>query len=308
MATFDDLERSQRLSRPIYLYTWTTLGEVYHTTTHGTDVAFAGNTFTALPTIHEDEQTTQDASGDELIVSLPISHPLVQRYVSSGIPEQSVAVLVQRLQSAAATAVQAWSGQAQSIAIDGHWAKIRVPDALADALRTQLPVIAAQHQCQHALFDRGCAPNPGGDWPALSANSEGGPVSFLFQISTTVAAVSDDGLTITLADYGGNPDAFFQYGLITSNGTLTRPDARIPFGETRSITSHVGNVITLSVPFPATLADLQSVDMIVRAGCDHSIATCITKFANAANFGGHPHMTGAINPWSPNGVGTVTQV
>ena len=31
---------------------------------------------------------------------------------------------------------------------------------------------------------------------------------------------------------------------------------------------------------------------LLREGCDHTIATCTTRFANAANFQGEPHLPG----------------
>ena len=68
MATFDSASRSQALGRPIVLYTITTLGSVFRHTTHAVDVVVSGNTFTALTISHEDEQTTQDPSGDELVI------------------------------------------------------------------------------------------------------------------------------------------------------------------------------------------------------------------------------------------------
>ncbi len=309
MATFDSAERSQRLSRPIVLYTITTYSAVYRLTTHGTDVTFGSFTFSALPVIHDDEQITQDAAGDEIAVHLPISHPFVQRFAATGIPEQGASVLVQTLQSVAGVAVQSWSGPAQAMTISGHMAAFRVPRPHVDAVRIQLPTVGAQKQCQHDLFDGRCAPHPGGDWPADgSGNAAGGPVDVLFFVVAQVAAVSADGLQITLVSDGGQPDGWFRFGKILSLGTVTRPGARIPSGEVRGISDHVGNVLTLSVPFVGSLADLQTVDFRLSPGCDKQMSTCVSKFANRANFGGHPYMDGAINPWVPAGFGVIQQV
>jgi hypothetical protein len=307
VPTFDSAARSQALARPVVLYTITTLGSVFRHTTRALDVVFGGHTFTALTIAHDDEQITQDPSGDELVIHLPITHPLVQRFAATGIPEQSVQVLVQELQSTASEAALSWSGPGQSLSISGHIAALRVPSATADALRIQIPVAATQKLCNHVLFDGGlhggCAPNPGGDWPASTGNSDGGPIAFLFRNVVTVSSISSDGLTITLVSDGGLADGYFQFGKARA---LFAADAE-PEDQIRSIMSHVGDVITVDLPFVATTAELAASFFQLEAGCDHTMTTCIAKFSNRANFGGHPYMNSAINPWVPSGLGVIQQ-
>ena len=48
-----------------------------------------------------------------------------------------------------------------------------------------------------------------------------------------------------------------------------------------------GDDLTLVLPFHE---DVLSEDVSVYAGCDHTIATCLAKFANDINFGGCPYV------------------
>lgn len=298
MATFDEAVRSQARNRPVILYTITTLSATYRFTTHAADVVYGDNTFSALTTNHDDEQLSQDTAGDELVIHLPISHPLVQRYAATGIPEQSVAVLVQELQTVASVAAQAWTGQAQSLTVNGHMAAIRVPTATNDALKIQLPTIAAQRTCNHVLFDPQCAPNPGGNWPADSGNSHGGPRSESFTLTTMfVVSLSSDGVTIGLVGDAGSfppgfPDGWFTFGKLTFGG------------ETRTIVNHTGGVITIDDP---VIGLAVNAIVAIVAGCDHTNATCKTKFGNMTNFGGAPQMNNIVNPWTPDGLGVIQQ-
>lgn len=300
MATFDSAQRSQRTNRPVILYTITTLGATYRFTTNALDVTFGGVTYPALTAIHDDVQMSQDASGDELVVHLPISHPFVQRFAATGIPDQSVQVTVQELQTAASTAALTWSGPGQSLTVNGHTAALRVPAANNDALKIQLPTIAAQKICPHVLFDGNCAPLPGGDFPSGSASGTGGPVRLAFTASRNVLAVSADGLTITL-DTLGVADGFYNFGKCSAveffGVSFAPPD------ETRTVLSQVGSVITIDMPFVVAPSDMVGKFASVEAGCDHTVTTCRDKFNNVANFGGFPQLNSSTNFWSPVGLG-----
>lgn len=312
MSTFDDLVRSQALNRPIILYTITTLGQIFRLTTNAVDVTFGDNVFTAITVAHDDEQMSQDPAGDELVVHLPISHPVVQRYAATGIPDQGVFVTVQELQSVSSTAALSWSGPAQSLAVDGYMASLRIPSATADALKIQLPVITAQPTCNHVLFGRDCAPNPGGDWPDfVSGAGTGGPLRSDYQFDGTVDSVSSDGLTIVMRMSVLHDDGFFAFGKMF--GTIFASDFT---GEqqTRSIITDVGigfglTRVTLDVPFVGSGDQVRASIYTLEGGCSHDPSTCASpKFSNMANFGGLPQMNNQHNIWGPAGLGILQQI
>lgn len=299
MPTFDSMVRSQTRNRPIILYTITTATDVFRHTTHGTDVTFGDDLYTALTVIHDDAQVANDGSGDELVVHLPISHPFVRRYASTGIPEETVRVVVRELQEAAGASALTWSGVAQSLTVSGHMAAIRVPSPLADSVRIQLPFVAAQRNCPHVLFDSQCTPNPGGDFPVGSGNSAGGPVELTFTVPFLfITAISADGVTVTLVgDTGsflGFPAGVFTFGKLRRNG------------RTHAIASQTaGGVFTVDPP----LEDVSLGESVsIVAGCDKTVATCKTKFGNVINHGGAPQLNSSLNLWQPNGLGIIQQV
>ena len=295
MPTYETAERSQRASRPIVLYTFTTLSQTYRVTTHAMDVTFGDQTFKALTISHEDEQESQEQAGDDLVITLPISHPLVQRFAASGIPEQSVRVTVQTLQSGVGAAALTWTGDAQSISCGARLAWIRVPSLASDALKVQLPIMSATMACNAALFDSRCAPAPG----AVG----GGPVRTNYEYQVRIAAISSDGMTVTVDSVQGKPDQFFRFGSLESIG------GHVPDGETRGVVFQVGTTITLAQPFVASLDEMQSSEWRLVAGCDHTMTMCASsKFQNRVNFQGASQMNAVVNPWVPNGMGVIQQV
>jgi hypothetical protein len=281
-VSYDDDERSTRQNRPIDLYTLVTPTAIYRVTSHIVDVDFGGNTFTALTMSRGPQQVAQDLTGRELIVYLPITHPLVRRFAATGIPERQVLVTLHRLQEVSGIAVQAWQGFGTGMQVDGHVAKLRVPSVTDDAMRIKLPVAGAQRLCNHRLFDARCAPNPGVDGPAAAS----------FQVGCNV--VSQIGTTLIVSTLNGRPDGWASLGDVVHVAT----------GERRYILRQAGTTLTLHSPFvgasPGDALD-------IFAGCDHSVATCRDKFANVTNFGGHPEMTTSINPWLPKGLGVIEQ-
>ncbi len=285
-TTYDDNERSVSQNRPIDLYTITTPTVTYRLTSYPVNVSFGGNTYTALTMSRGDLQVTQDTTGRELIVYLPISHPLVQRYTASGIPEHAVTVTWQRLQTVSGVALQYFSGFATGLSVQGHVATLRCPSVTDDALAIKLPVLRAQRLCNHVLFDAYCAPNPG----------VSGPVKASFQVSTTIVSqtVVPGSVTLVVASIGGNPDGWAAFGDVLHG----------PTGQRLFILLQIGTTLTLNMP----IIGYQVGDAVtVTAGCAHDVLTCKTKYSNVVNFGGFPELNGQINPWAAKGFGIVQQ-
>lgn len=91
-----------------------------------------------------------------------------------------------------------------------------------------------------------------------------------------------DGLTVTLDAAEPTPDAY-GYGRVD---WVTGANS----GLASLIAASNGAKITLREPVPFAVA----VDTLVRVreGCDRSLATCRSRFANAANFRGEPYLPG----------------
>jgi uncharacterized phage protein (TIGR02218 family) len=292
-TTFDDDERSTSGSRPIDLYIITTPTQIYRLTSNQTDVVFgiggiatANNTdvtgglgvgvvYTALTMARGPQMVAQDLTAREISIFLPITHPIVQRYASTGVPEREVTVAIYRFQTKSSTAFQSWSGVAQSLTISGRVAEIKVPAVTDDALKVKLPVIAAQRLCNHVLYDRQCT---------ISRTN--------LTITQVIIGISGSVVT-TILDGAATRYVFGDVEHVAS-------------GELRMILSQTVNSVTLNAPFSSAVVGDQ---VRIAAGCDHTIKTCRDKFLNVVNFGGMPHMNldGAFNPWAPGGLGLIVQ-
>jgi len=103
--------------------------------------------------------------------------------------------------------------------------------------------------------------------------------------------------------YGGCSLDVIQYRLVTSNITVigsdiystevdTYDDGYFTGGEvfvtddSRMITNHVGNKLTLHVPFDSRV--VTGSEITILPGCDRLITTCINKFDNLVDFLGMP--------------------
>lgn len=286
-TTFDDNERSTSQNRPVELYTITTPTVTYRLTTSPVDVVYSGDTFTATTMNRGNLQVTQDPTGREFVVYLPISHPLVQRFASTGLPESQVLVKLQRLQTVSGIAVQMWLGLATGLSVDDHIATLRIPSATDNAMKIKLPVIRAQRLCNHTLFDIGCAPAPGTDGPDRAS----------FSVATTVVSqvIAPGVVTINIASMAGHPDQWATFGELVHDATEQR----------LMVLAQVGTVLTVNMPIVGVVGG----DAVtVYAGCAHDVITCRDKFANAVNFGGMPEINGSFAPWDPGSkLGSVQQ-
>ena len=122
-----------------------------------------------------------------------------------------------------------------------------------------------QFNCPYALY---------------SGPSECGVDKTLFAVTGNVSAVS--GSNVTIVGVNAFAAEYFSGGFIEyTNSVLGNVERRM-------ITSNPGgsNVVTLvSPPLNLTIGTTA----IAYPGCDHTLATCESKFSNSENFGGFPN-------------------
>ncbi|MDA5194955.1 DUF2163 domain-containing protein [Govanella unica] len=100
-------------------------------------------------------------------------------------------------------------------------------------------------------------------------------------VSGSVIAVADRRLFTASAL--GKPDGYFAYGRLRWR---TGQNA----GRGIEVKTQAGNIIGL---FDAMAGEIAVGDLFsISPGCDKRFATCRTKFANVANYRGHPHVPG----------------
>jgi uncharacterized phage protein (TIGR02218 family) len=117
-----------------------------------------------------------------------------------------------------------------------------------------------QKQCSHALYSDGC-----------------GLTNLNYMTEGELLTVS--GATLTATEFDSQDDDYFTGGYLEI-GT-----------EKKLIIAHSGTQVTVLSPFKyASVGD----NFFAFAGCDHSIATCKSKFGNSLNFGGQPYIPNKV--------------
>lgn len=129
---------------------------------------------------------------------------------------------------------------------------------VSEAFKKQIPDRTYQAACNNVLFDADCK---------LSAGT--------YQHTNSVTVVSGNTITVN--------------GLLTAKGDGWATGGYVAYGSSdyRLIITQSGDICTLTLPF---YSDVLGETVDVFAGCDHSIATCNSKFSNAINFGGCPYI------------------
>lgn len=136
---------------------------------------------------------------------------------------------------------------------------------LADALATTIGDCYTK-ACRYAFGDARCTID------ATAAS---------WRKTSTLTAIVDN---VTLADSTRSESAgFFAYGTLTFTSGANA-------GQSTAIKNFASGQFTLWQPLSLTPAVGDA--YTVTAGCDKQFATCKSKFANAVNFGGFPHIPG----------------
>lgn len=127
-------------------------------------------------------------------------------------------------------------------------------------LDLQMPRNAYSPACQHVLFDAGC-----------------GLVKSAYATNGTVGAES----TAAVIYWPGATTNFAQGTILFSSGVNNNVSANI-----KSVVT--GNSLTLS--YPLQVAPSAGDTFTAYWGCDHTQATCTSRFGNVANFRGFPYV------------------
>lgn len=263
MTTYAQDEASQADGAATELYKFVGSATTWHYTSGPESVSYDGDTYTPLAGLLRGGVTGETTKADKrvLAVTLPTSSQLVAHY-SFGIPPRSLHLTLTRVQALSGEGEVIWDGDVVSITPRGTVAELAIPSTLGTRLGTSIPGLTIRVHCLKVLGDPRCKVNMAS-----------------FDHTTTVASVSTDGHTVTVAGVGGNPDQWFRAGKIVRDSD----------GEQRTIVDQVGAVLKIASPF-RTLANPNPVTMY--AGCDLSRDACEDKFSNLLNYGGFPTLPG----------------
>jgi hypothetical protein len=274
--TYASAESSVQDGAPLELYTFVLGATTYRLTSSLEDETFSSLAYAAAPIARAPIALVQLGKRRELEVTIDRTHALAVALLGNGVPSRAATMAILRTHRGETESRQIWAGPIAQASLGGAYLKLRIPNGMDATFDVELPVARAQRGCQHMLYGPGCGVSRNDAVFVTTGN----------QVATTVASVSGVSLVVAALP---QPDQWARLGQAY----------HLASGESRSVLAQVGTTLTLDVPF-ATIG--VGNDLAVYAGCDHSVATCRTKFSNVANFGGHPHMINE-NPASPTGSG-----
>lgn len=265
--TFDAFESALETSQPVEIITVQIGASFYYWTSAEDDQIVAGNTYDAIPIQRgriiqspEDRQNTVEftVDGDNMFA---------RQYINA-LPGNRALMTVQRVQRwdfPGPEVVTLYQGYVSSVNFskDGFGAVIATRP-IAAALSRSIPRYTYQGLCNHVLYGDDCnVDDTDPTWRLGSA---------------LVLTVVDSTITVQGAD--SFTDGWFTGGYVEA---LSGQDARL-------VLEHVGTSLTLLQPFPFSTVGT-TVNLL--AGCDHTIATCGSKFfttedatSNVINYGG----------------------
>jgi len=268
---FETYEESRESSQPVELYVFTVNGGFLRYTSDAEDVDIASTIFTATALERSEIEEVADIAKNQLTLTAPTTFAVSELFAEAP-PDEVVGLTVYRTQRGDPSDTQTiWKGRVLNVSWQKDHSEITCEGIFTSLKRPGLRRLYGRN-CPHVLYGAECRADP-------------------LTFRQTAVLDSVDGINITSADFAAFADNHFAGGKIEwidTDGNTRR----------RGIKTHVGNAITVTHPISA-LSNGNSV--FVYPGCDHTIETCLAKFANEINYGGFVTM-GGKNPFGSSSV------
>jgi len=215
------------------------------------DIEYSGNTYVATAGLHRDEiDEIDDVLKTELKIIFPSNHAFSNLFMLN-IPDGTLDIVIYR--GHGTNFVQYWDGVIKTVnPIDGADSASVVCGPHTDALQAPFMLRTFSRLCEVPLYGSAC-----------------GVTEASYKSTCSLDTVS--GTTLTSTDFSAEADDYFKGGYVEGNGYK------------RKIKTHTTNTIVLVSAIPGLTTEM-SVD--VYPGCDHTRATCISKFNNLPNYRG----------------------
>lgn len=257
--SFNAFEISAASGSPIELYDFAIASDTYYFTSSEESVTVGINEYLPIEVSRSDISIGPDERAQIINVTLPAFHPFVRKYIAMAPGSRSTMSLwkLHRYDTPTPERILMWKGVVRSVAFTEQGIKAVVGIMpLTGALGRAFPRFTYQGLCNHALYDTGCK--------VAEAS---------FTYTANITAISGDQYTV--------PGLIVKGAGWAVAGFMT-DQANIDY---RMIIAQSSDVVRLLLPFDTDVVDVgTSVDVL--AGCDHSLATCKTKFNNVINYGG----------------------
>lgn len=258
--TYNLIETSMQDARPIELYEYRRGTQFWRYTSADQNITFDAANYQAVPAMR---RSTIEASTEQARNALKVDAPRdwdVAELYRVYPPSEPITLTVREFHDGDAEAVVVWVGRITSAEWRGSQVEV-IHEPVSSSLKRPGLRRLYQRQCPHVLYGTACA---------LSEEASA--------VVSTVQTISADGLELSMSGTSGFDSNYFAGGV-----------ARLSIGsgqfERRMITISGSGLIVLGKPFGALAVGQQ---LRLLPGCDHTLATCNTKFGNVANYGGFP--------------------
>lgn len=254
--TFLEYEESVEGGQPFELYHFSVGLEDFYYTSAEDSIVYGGNTYVSRPLKRNaTDQSTEEGRG-KLEITMLSDDPVCSRYIGVVPPSPMYVTVTKFHRGDLLDGRVLWTGRIVMATFIENAALCKITAIASESVFSrQIPPYKYQGLCNHFLYDDNCA---------VTA------AAFLY-VGTATAVT---GVQLTVA------------GLTAAKGAGWAVGGKVVIGaDIRLIMAQTGDVLTLSMPF---MSDPTSQSVDVYAGCDHTVATCSSKFSNNENYGGFP--------------------
>lgn len=261
--SYDTYDLSVSLGSPAELYRFTYWENTYRYCTLDGGVGDfsyviggAAEVFTPTTIKRGNAEVTEELSRNTMEITVPSTFPVAQLFIA-GPPDGVIGVTIFRYHTTNPTNgyITVFKGRVLACGFKDDEATMTCEPIFTSLRRPGLRM-NYDPQCQHDLYGPGCRLGRS-DW----------------QIPATVLSVS--GLNLTIQAAAGYGTGWFVGGMLVIGNVR------------RVITANVGTTVTVMHPVPTTVT---GASCLLHPGCDHTRASCNTKFNNILNYGGFPWM------------------
>lgn len=259
--TYAQYEQSQQAGQPIELYTFQIGSTFYRYTSAEDQITFQSNLYYPRQisrggTAQSNEQTKQ-----QMEITLPTSDEVASRFIGI-VPGQLMTLSIVRAHrnDPDQEGLVIWDGRITGASYKDSGVRCVLQGLTTEvSLSRPIPRFKYQGMCNHVLGDAMCQVDL---------------ASATHRHTAVVTAVSGAMVTVAGLSAKGSGWAVGGYVEYLAN-------------DWRLVLAQTGDVCTLLLPFADNVVG-QTVTVVT--GCDHSLDTCNTKFANTINYGGFPYV------------------
>jgi len=258
--TYNAKESGLQTGNPVEFYEFQSGVDYYRYTSADSDLSEPEGVYSAIPISRTAVEATAEKARSGIKVSVPANAEIAS--IFNPMPPNNVVVLTiyrRHRNDVDDESIIVWKGRVLNVAWNGQIADLSCESLYTSIKRPGLRRLY-QRQCPHVLYSPQC-----------------GVQKTVHSFSATVNEVTGTVIGLSTLSVG---DGYLGGGYLEwdRGGGIT---------ERRAIQSNVGVDVTINFPIIG-----MPVGALVRIwpGCDHTLSTCNSKFSNADNFGGFPHI------------------